>query len=45
MSYVRLSWGVSRWFTPSAFGPGSTELSTSDSDMARKKFTLHLQPH
>ena len=32
--------GVSRWFTPSACGPGSPELSKSDSDMASKLLTF-----
>ena len=32
VSYVQLSGGVSRWFTPLACGPGSPELSKSDSD-------------
>ena len=40
MSYMQLSEGVSRWFTPSACGPGSPELSKSDSDMASKLFTF-----
>ena len=47
MSYVQLSEGGSRWLTPSACGPGSLELSKSDSDMASKlfTFTLHLHLH
>jgi len=40
VSYVQLSEGDSRWFTPPACGPGSPELSMSDSDMASKSFTF-----
>ena len=40
MSYVHLSEGVSRWFTPSACGPGSPELSKSYMDMASKLLTF-----
>ena len=40
MSYVQLSEGVSRWFTPLACGPGSPELSKSYMDMARQLFTF-----
>ena len=32
--------GISRWFTPSACGPGSPELSKYDSVMACKLFTF-----
>ena len=32
--------GVSRWFTPSACGPGHPELSKSCMDMARNLFTF-----
>ena len=43
MSYAQLSEGgfqVHPWFTPSACGPGSPELSKSDSDMACKLFSF-----
>ena len=33
-------WGVSRWFTPLACGPGSPELSKSNMDMASKFYTF-----
>ena len=32
--------GVSRWFTPSVCGSGSSQLSKSDSDMTGKLFTF-----
>ena len=41
MSCVQLSErGVSRWFTPSACGPGHPQLSKSYMDMASKLFTF-----
>ena len=40
MSCVQLCEGVSRWFTPSACGPGHPELSKSYMDMAGTLFTF-----
>ena len=40
MRHVHLPEGVSRWFTPSACGPGAPEVPKSNSDVAGKKITL-----
>ena len=42
MSYVQLSEGGSRWFTPLACGPTSPELSKSASDMASKLLMFYI---
>ena len=38
-------WGVSRWFTPLACGPGSPGLTKSYMEMASKLFTFTGQHH
>ena len=40
MRCVQLSEGFSRWFSPSARGPGHPELSKSYMDMASKLLTF-----